>query len=215
MPWCLKSPAPRLFPPPFFGGAHKKKHQISALSAFVEGVHNWPVVRLPSQRVSNAESVSIWWRHMYLSNFVHQNWVAWHMQKIFIVPRLDLSGTPGLRPIGLSPGSWQTSLGLGSMSRYSALILICIIVVSIVHRLIHILHYNNVTMSVIASPITSNSTVYFNYLLSPTSKKHRSSALLALWRGFHWWPVNSPHKRSVTRKSLPFYDVINDLLSHS
>ena len=35
-------------------------------------------------------------------------------------PRLDLSGTPGLRPIGLSPGSWQTTLGLGSMSRYSA-----------------------------------------------------------------------------------------------
>ena len=29
-------------------------------------------------------------------------------------PPLDLSGTPGLRPIGLSPGSWQTSLGLGS-----------------------------------------------------------------------------------------------------
>ena len=24
-----------------------------------------------------------------------------------------LSGTPGLRPIGLSPGSWQTRLGLG------------------------------------------------------------------------------------------------------
>ena len=41
-------------------------------------------------------------------------------------PRLDLSGTPGLRPIGLSPGSWQTSLGQGSMSRYSAQILICI-----------------------------------------------------------------------------------------
>ena len=31
-------------------------------------------------------------------------------------PRLDLSGTPGLRPIGLSPGSWQTSLGLGLYS---------------------------------------------------------------------------------------------------
>ena len=41
-------------------------------------------------------------------------------------PRPDLSGTPGLRPIGLSPGSWQTSLGLGSMSRYSAQIFICI-----------------------------------------------------------------------------------------
>ena len=42
-------------------------------------------------------------------------------------PRLDITGTPVLRPIGLSPGSWQTSLGLGSMSRYSAQILICII----------------------------------------------------------------------------------------
>ena len=41
-------------------------------------------------------------------------------------PRLDLSGTPGLRPIGISPGYWQTSLGLGSMSRYSAQILFCI-----------------------------------------------------------------------------------------
>ena len=29
-------------------------------------------------------------------------------------PRLDLSGTPGLRPIDRSPGFWQTSLGLGS-----------------------------------------------------------------------------------------------------
>ena len=46
-------------------------------------------------------------------------------------PRLDLSGTPGLRPIGLSPGSWQTSLGLASMSRYSAQILICIIYIYI------------------------------------------------------------------------------------
>ena len=42
-------------------------------------------------------------------------------------PRLDMSCTPGLRPIGLSPDSWQTSLGLGSMSRYSAQILIYII----------------------------------------------------------------------------------------
>ena len=46
--------------------------------------------------------------------------------KICAEYRLDLSGTPGLRPIGLSPGSWQTSLGLGSMSRHSAQILICI-----------------------------------------------------------------------------------------
>ena len=41
-------------------------------------------------------------------------------------PLLDLSGTPGLWPIGLSPDSWPTSLGLGSMSWYSAQILIYI-----------------------------------------------------------------------------------------
>ena len=41
-------------------------------------------------------------------------------------PRLDLPGTPGLWPIGLSPGSWQTSPGLRSISRYPAQILICI-----------------------------------------------------------------------------------------
>ena len=49
-------------------------------------------------------------------------------------PRLDLSGTPGLRPIDLSPGSWQTSPGLGSMSRYSAQIWICITLTMIKRR---------------------------------------------------------------------------------
>ena len=43
-------------------------------------------------------------------------------------PRLDLSGTPGVRPI-----PWQTSLGLGSMSRYSAQILIYIIYFCLTH----------------------------------------------------------------------------------
>ena len=62
-------------------------------------------------------------------------------------PRLDLSGTPGLRPIGLSPGSWQTSLGLGSMSRYSAQILICILQATIDHHGPSI-HYGHYTASI-------------------------------------------------------------------
>ena len=41
-------------------------------------------------------------------------------------PRLDLSDTPGNRPISLSSVSWQTSLGLGTISRYSSQILIFI-----------------------------------------------------------------------------------------
>ena len=35
-----------------------------------------------------------------------------------------------------------------------------------------------------------------------------SSASLAFVRGIHRWPVNSPHKWPVTRKMLPFDDVI-------
>ena len=40
------------------------------------------------------------------------------------------------------------------------------------------------------------------------SKKHQSSASLAFVRGIHRGPVNSPHKGPVTRKMLPFDDVI-------
>ena len=39
-------------------------------------------------------------------------------------------------------------------------------------------------------------------------RKHQSSASLAFVRGIHRWPVNSPHKRPVTRKLLIFDDVI-------
>ena len=37
---------------------------------------------------------------------------------------------------------------------------------------------------------------------------HQSSVSLAFAWGIHRWPVSSPHKRSVTRKMLPFDDVI-------
>ena len=43
-------------------GAGQRKHQGSSLLAFVRG--NSPVtVEFPSQRASDAENVSIWWRH--------------------------------------------------------------------------------------------------------------------------------------------------------
>ena len=38
--------------------------------------------------------------------------------------------------------------------------------------------------------------------------KHQSSASQAFLRGIHRWPVNSPHKRPVTRIMFPFDDVI-------
>ena len=48
----------------------------------------------------------------------------------------------------------------------------------------------------------------FNSLCGPTLKKHQSAHCWPFVRGIHRWPVNSPHKRPVTRKKLPFDDVI-------
>ena len=43
-------------------------------------------------------------------------------------------------------------------------------------------------------------------------RKHQSSASLAFVREIHRWPMNSPHKWTVTRKMVPFDDVIMILL---
>ena len=42
-----------------YSGADQRKHQSSALLAFVWGIHRW----IPSRKASNAENDSIWWRH--------------------------------------------------------------------------------------------------------------------------------------------------------
>ena len=39
-------------------------------------------------------------------------------------------------------------------------------------------------------------------------KKHQNSVSLAFVRGIHRWPVNAPHRGPVTRKMVPFDDVI-------
>ena len=45
-----------------YSGADQRKHQSSASLAFVWGIHRWPV-NSAQQMASNAENVSIWWRH--------------------------------------------------------------------------------------------------------------------------------------------------------
>ena len=45
-----------------YSGADQRKHQRSASLAFVWGIHRGPV-NSPAQMASNAENVSIWWRH--------------------------------------------------------------------------------------------------------------------------------------------------------
>ena len=69
-------------------------------------------------------------------------------------------------------------------------------------------HYNDVIMGAIASQITSLAIVYSIVYSDTDQRKHQSSASLAFVRGIHRGPVNSPHKRPVTRKMFPFDDVI-------
>ena len=69
-------------------------------------------------------------------------------------------------------------------------------------------HYIDVIVSTMASQITNVSIVYSTVCTGTGQRKYQSSASLAFIRGIHRWPVNSPHKGSVTRKMLPFDDVI-------
>ena len=71
----------------------------------------------------------------------------------------------------------------------------------------HHASYCNVIMSTIASQITGVSIVYSTICSDADQRKLQSSASLAV-RGIHRWPVNSPHKGPVTRRILPFDDVI-------
>ena len=63
-------------------------------------------------------------------------------------------------------------------------------------------------MGTIASQITSLTIVYSTIYSDADQRKHQSPASLAFVRGIHRGPVNSPHKRPVTRKMFPFDDVI-------
>ena len=70
-------------------------------------------------------------------------------------------------------------------------------------------NYDDVIMGAMASQITSLTIVYSTFFSGADQRKHQSSASLAFGRGSHQGPVNSPHKWPVTRKILPFDDVIN------
>ena len=70
------------------------------------------------------------------------------------------------------------------------------------------LHYDDVIMGVIAYQITSFAIVFSTVYLGTDQRKHQSSASLAIVRGIHRRPVNSPHKWPVTQKMFPFDDVI-------
>ena len=62
-------------------------------------------------------------------------------------------------------------------------------------------------MSAMTSQITGVSFICSTVGSGADQRKHESSASLAFVRGIHRWPVNSPHKRRVTRsKCFHHYD---------
>ena len=63
-------------------------------------------------------------------------------------------------------------------------------------------------MSAMTTQIINLTIVYSTFYSGADQRKHQSAASLAfVWRIYRW-PVNSPHKRPVTRKMFPFDVVI-------
>ena len=79
---------------------------------------------------------------------------------------------------------------------------------------VRIEHCGDVIMGTISSQITNLTIVYSTVYSGADKKKHQSSASLAFVRGIDRRPVNSPHKRSATRKMFPFGDVIVKRLNY-
>ena len=70
--WRLKSPASRLFTQPFVQGRSKKTSKLR-VTGLCGG--NSPVTgEFPAQMASNAENVSIWWRHHVYHHDVTEMW---------------------------------------------------------------------------------------------------------------------------------------------
>ena len=69
-------------------------------------------------------------------------------------------------------------------------------------------HYCGVIMGAMTSQITSLNIFCSTAYSGADQRKHQRSTLLVfVWR-IHRWPINSPYKCPVTRKMLPFDDVI-------
>ena len=76
-------------------------------------------------------------------------------------------------------------------------------------------HYCDVMISAMASQITRVSVVCTTGCLGADQRKHQSYASLAFVKGIYCWPVNSPHKGTVTRKTFLSDDVIMETLYSS
>ena len=136
----------------------------------------------PAQMASYTKNVSIWWCHRVTISVVSN--VAAHTQNAIAVCIENVSTV-----LKVDFSGDATGILLENRS----------------------VHYNDVIMGKLASQITSLTVVYSIVYLSADLRKHQTSAPLAFVRGIHRGPVNSPHKGPVTRKMVPFDDVITTM----
>ena len=108
-----------------------------------------------------------------------------------------------------SPHKWPVTRKSLNLMTSSCVYLVYIIYVSDDHTALQ--HNITLTMSAIASQITSPAIVCSTVYSGADQRKHQSSASLAFAWGIHRRPVNSPDKWSVTRKMFQFDDMIMHL----
>ena len=74
--------------------------------------------------------------------------------------------------------------------------------------MLYYIHYNDVTMSIMASQITCNSMVYSTISLSWHQRKHQRMCYRPFGREIHWRLMDFPHKGLVLRTAFPLCHVI-------
>ena len=159
---------------------------------------NSPGTDFPAQMVSNAEKVSIWWRH-------HNNHPASRRCHRLIMAGSIRHFPPNFnyRDILTWDDQLRTSHSTKQKQNREDILKICRIAI-IAKRY----HYDDAMMSAMASQITSLTIVYSTVNSDADQRKHQSSSSLAFVRGIQRWPVNSPQKWTLSRKRFPFDDVI-------
>ena len=136
-----------------------------------------------------------WFFSFYFNSFVvwfpFERAQSYHIWKEYLIPLYH----------GWEWGSWFV------LNRKGIQIFIIDDIISVLKRDFHA-HYDYVIMGAIVCHITSLTLVYSTVYSGTDQSKHQSSASLAFVWGSHRGPVNSPHKWPVTRKMLPFDDII-------
>ena len=177
-----------------------------------------------AQMASNAENVSISWRHYVINSsplsaaYMRQ----WTGSTLVQVMACHLFGTkplpePTLAYCLLDPfrnnlhwnSNRNTWIRLGANFNdiwiHENVIenVICKITVILIRpQWVKAVFHNDVIMSAVASQITSVSIVCSTVYSSADRRKHQSSASLTFVRGIHRRPMDSPHKGPVTQKML-------------